>query len=102
MQTSTIEVPPPRKPRLEQETLALLEGKKEKAKDKPSSDERRFSQQGTVPGEVGDIDWDAPPNYQQSFGNDQRNVSTTVEGMQTVDSLQPVGADSIPFRQCPD
>lgn len=82
MQTSTIELPPSRKPRLERETLALLEGNKEKDKqDKFSSDERRFSQQGTVPGEADDIDWDAPPPYQQSFGNDQRNVSTTVEGM---------------------
>ena len=71
---------------MERETLALLEGKKEKdKKDKFSSGdhERRFSQQGTVPSEADDIDWDAPPPYVQLFGNEQRNVSTTVEGMWT-------------------
>jgi sterol 3beta-glucosyltransferase len=79
MQTSTIELPPSRKSQLEREALAMLEGKKEK--DRPQSSIRPFSQQGTVPSEADDIDWDAPPPYEQSFGNDQRNVSTTVEGM---------------------
>jgi sterol 3beta-glucosyltransferase len=79
MQTSTIELPPPRKSQLEQETLAILEGKKEK--DKPQTSTRPFSQQGTVHREADEIDWDAPPPYEQSFGNNQRNVSTTVEGM---------------------
>jgi len=84
MQTSTIELPPPRKSQLEREALAKLEGKREK--DRPQTSSRPFSQQGTVPSEADesdDIDWDAPPPYEQSFGNDQRNVSTTVEGAWT-------------------
>jgi sterol 3beta-glucosyltransferase len=79
MQTSTIDLPPPKKGQLERDTLAMLEGKREK--DRPQITSRPFSQQGTVPSEPGDIDWDSPPPYEQSFGNDQRNVSTTVEGI---------------------
>ncbi|PMD56672.1 glycosyltransferase family 1 protein [Hyaloscypha bicolor E] len=58
----------------------MLEGKKED--DKSQSDTRPSWQRGTVPSEADDsddIDWDAPPPYEQYFGNDQRNVSTTLE-----------------------
>ena len=82
MQTSTTELPASRKTQLERETLAMLEGKEEKYK--PQRSTRQFLQQGTIPSEADgaeSIDWDAPPPYEQSFGNGQRNVSTTVEGM---------------------
>jgi sterol 3beta-glucosyltransferase len=79
MQKSIIELPPARKPQLEREMLAMLEGNKEK--DRPQTSSRHSSQQGIVPSEEDDIDWDVPPPYEQLFGNDQRNVSTTVEGM---------------------
>lgn len=84
MQTSIIELPPSLKSQLERVTIAMLEGKKED--DKSQSDTRPSWQRGTVPSEADDsddIDWDAPPPYEQSFGNDQRNVSTTLEGMWT-------------------
>lgn len=84
MQTSIIELPPFLKSRSEREIIAMLEGRKEN--DKSQSDTRPSLQRGTVPSEADefdDIDWDAPPPYEQSFGNDQRNVSTTVEGMWT-------------------
>jgi hypothetical protein len=84
VQTSIIELPPSLKSQLERVKIAMLEGKKED--DKSQSDTRPFWQRGTVPSEADesdDIDWDAPPPYEQSFGNDQRNVSTTLEGIWT-------------------
>lgn len=79
MQTLTMDLPPSKKSQLERETLALLEGRKEKYR--PQTTSRPYSQQGTVAGEDDDFDWDGPPAYEQLFGNNQRNVSTTVEGM---------------------
>lgn len=82
MQTPTTELRASRKTQLERETLAMLEEKDEKYR--PQRSTRPFPQQGTIPSEANgaeSIDWDAPPPYEQSFGNDQRNVFTTVEGM---------------------
>jgi sterol 3beta-glucosyltransferase len=95
VQTSNIELPPLLKSQPERETIAMLEGKKEN--DKSQSDTRPFLQRGTVPSEADEFDdiaWDAPPPYKQSFGNDQRNVSTTVEGMWTSNWSQKKKANS--------
>jgi len=52
----------------------------EEKKKKDGQQTQTFQQRPTVPSESDDIDWDVPPPYEQSFGNDQRNASTAVLG----------------------
>jgi len=102
LQVSTIELPSPRG---ERETMELLRGEREQKQEKAeraekweeiermeklahkrsnAAESQRYSR---LPAELEgntDIDWDAPPSYEQSFGNNRRNVQTSVLGKSSI------------------
>jgi hypothetical protein len=99
LQVSTIELPSPRG---ERETYELLRGEREQKQEKAERSEkweevereaklaqRRASaaesqRYSLLPAELEgntNFDWDEPPPYEQSFGNDRRNVQTSVLGI---------------------
>ncbi|PBP28023.1 hypothetical protein BUE80_DR000975 [Diplocarpon rosae] len=59
--------------RSEKETLAMLEG------NYAQSESNELPPLSAAPSSAsGSVDWDAPPAYDQSFGDDTRRISTTV------------------------
>jgi sterol 3beta-glucosyltransferase len=69
-----LDATPREKSRLEWEILASMKG----TESKVPTGSRGTAQQSTVEG--AELDWDAPPPYDQSFGNERRQVSTAVLG----------------------